>query len=125
MGKISYDVRQWYLSELSTHLREHGFATEQSDDKSVLSVIWQGQPFCRVNTKGTVFFDPEKMQDTEAEQARTDVVDIARMTNDYIKLMEWAPALNTEGLDGDYRLLSEFCSKFTCFFLILCLRVWH
>lgn len=50
MEKISYDVRQWYLPELSAHLREHGFATEQPDSESALSVIWQDRPLCRVNT---------------------------------------------------------------------------
>lgn len=107
MSKISNDVRQWYLSELSTHLREHGFTTEQSDGESVLSVIWQDQPLCRVNTKGIVFYDSEKAWEG-AKQARDRVVDLAKMTNEYIRLMEWAPALNAEGLEGDYRLLSEF-----------------
>lgn len=108
MGNIRYDIRQWYFSELSIHLREHGFATEQADGESLLSVIWKDQPLCRVNTKGIVFFDSEKVWETGAKMARDRVVDLAKMTNEYIRLMEWAPDLNAEGLDGDYRLLSEF-----------------
>ena len=108
MGNIRYDIRQWYFSELSMHLQEQGFATEQIDDEPALSVIWQDRPLCRVNTKGIVFYDPEKVQEPDAKMARNRVVALAKMTNEYIRLMEWAPDLNAEGLDGDYRLLSEF-----------------
>lgn len=108
MSKISNDVRQWYLSELSAHLREHGFTAKQLRDEPALSVTWQDQPLCSVNEKGFVFYDSEKVQEAGAKQARDRVVDLAKMTNEYIRLMEWAPALNVEGLDGGYRLLSEF-----------------
>ena len=101
MENVRYDIRQWYFSELSKHLQEYGFAAEQVDGEPALSVIWQDQPLCRVNTKGIVFFDSEKMRETGAKVARDRVVDLAKMTNEYIRLMEWAPDLNAEGLDGD------------------------
>ena len=43
-----------------------------------------------------------------AQDALQSVIDIAKMTSEYMAILETAPRLKASGLTGDYRVLADF-----------------
>ena len=94
-----------YLAEVSLRLQRAGFTIKPEEDGR-LAVGQDSQRLCRVNAKGTVFYDQDSV--SESDQALQQVIDIARMTSEYMRQMERAPELKAIGLESGYKLLGEF-----------------
>lgn len=101
-------IRKYY-AEVGLRLREAGFGAGPPED-AVLPIGWQGIPLCRIGPGGGVTFKPEVRESEELAPQLDKAVCIARTTAQYIGIMEGAPPLKARGLDGDYRLLSEYGS---------------
>ena len=83
-----------YLEETATRLRQNGFTVEPIEDHH-LPVCWEKGRLSRVSGKGSVLY-------------RQAVIDTAKMTSEYIAILETAPRLKASGLDGGCRILADF-----------------
>lgn len=99
-------IRKYY-AEVSLRLREAGFGAEPLES-GVLPVGWQGIPLCRISPDGCVLFKSEVRESEELAPQLDKAVHVARITSEYMGIMENAPPLKARDLDGDYRLLSEY-----------------
>ena len=50
----------------------------------------------------------ENVDSIRAQDALQTVIDTAKMTSEYMAILEIAPRLKASGLDGDYRVLADF-----------------
>ena len=98
-----YEAR--YLAEVSLRLQRAGFTVNPEEDGR-LAVERDSQRLCRVNAKGTVFYDQDTV--AESDQILQQTIDIAKITSEYMRQMERAPELKAIGLDSGYKLLGEF-----------------
>ena len=96
-----------YLEETATRLRQNGFTVEPIEDHH-LPVCWEKGRLCRVSGKGSVLYRQECVDVPGAQDALQSVIDIAKMTSEYMAILETAPRLKASGLDGDYRILADF-----------------
>ena len=55
-----------------------------------------------------MLYRQENMDSIRAQDALQTVIDIAKMTSEYMAILETAPRLKASGLDGDYRILADF-----------------
>ena len=96
-----------YLEEARIPLHRAGFGTLPLEGEQ-LPVLWNGAPLCRITGKGSVFYRREDVDTPQAEDALFRVEDIAAKTLEYMTAMEAAPQLKASGLEGDYRILTDF-----------------
>ena len=96
-----------YLEELKISLVHAGFELERIEDQH-LPVCWEKGRLCRVSGKGSVLYRQENVDSIRAQDALQTVIDIAKMTSEYMAILETAPRLKASGLDGDYRILADF-----------------
>ena len=96
-----------YLEELKISLVHAGFEPERIEDQH-LPVRWENHYLCRVSGKGSVLYRQENVDSIRAQDALQTVIDIAKMTSEYMAILETAPQLKASGLDGDYRILADF-----------------
>ena len=96
-----------YLEEVRIPLHRAGVGTLPVEGDQ-LPVLWNGAPLCRVSGKGSVLYRQENVDSIRAQDALQTVIDIAKMTSEYMAILETAPRLNASGLDGDYRVLADF-----------------
>ena len=96
-----------FLEETATRLRQNGFTVEPIEDHH-LPVCWEKGRLCRVSGKGSVLYRQECVDVPGAQDALRAVIDIAKMTSEYMAILETAPLLKASGLDGDYRILADF-----------------
>ena len=96
-----------YLEETATRLRQNGFTVEPIEDHH-LPVCWEKGRLCRVSGKGSVLYRQERVDIPGAQDALQTVIDTAKMTSEYMAILETAPRLKASGLDGDYRILADF-----------------
>ena len=96
-----------YLEETATRLRQNGFTVEPIEDHP-LPVCWEKGRLCRVSGKGSVLYRQERVDALGAQDALQAVIDTAKMTSEYMAILETAPRLKASGLDGDYRILADF-----------------
>ena len=96
-----------FLEETATRLRQNGFTVEPIEDHH-LPVCWEKGRLCRVSGKGSVLYRQECVDVPGAQDALQSVIDIAKMTSEYMAILETAPRLKASGLDGDYRILADF-----------------
>ena len=96
-----------FLEETATRLRQNGFTVEPIEDHH-LPVCWEKGRLCRVSGKGSVLYRQENVDSIRAQDALQTVIDTAKMTSEYMAILEIAPRLNASGLDGDYRVLADF-----------------
>ena len=96
-----------YLEETATRLRQNGFTVEPIEDHH-LPVCWEKGRLCRVSGKGSVLYRQENVDSIRAQDALQTVIDTAKMTSEYMVILETAPRLKASGLDGDYRILADF-----------------
>ncbi len=94
-----------YFAELSKCLHRQGFAVEPVTD-GLLTANWQDAVLCHFEGDGGIRYP--STADPKRKAAVDRAYGIARMTAEYMKLMDQAPPLKADGLEGDYRLLSEF-----------------
>lgn len=96
-----------YLGEVRACLHRAGFETTQIKDSQLL-VEWNGTPLCRITGKGSVLCRREDVNTSQAENAFLCVEDIAARTLEYMTIMETAPSLKADGLEGGYKVLADF-----------------
>ena len=99
-------IRKYY-AEVGIRLREAGFGAGPPES-GVLPVGWQGIPLCRISPGGGVTFKPEVRESEDLAPQLDKVIRMAKITAEYMNVMEDAPPLKARDLDGDYRLLSEY-----------------
>ena len=98
-----------YLEETAIRLRQNGFMVEPIEDHH-LPVCWEKGRLCRVSGKGSVLYRQENVDSIRAQDALRTVIDTAKMTSEYMAILETAPLLKASGLTGDYRVLADFGS---------------
>ena len=98
-----------FLEETAIRLRQNGFTVEPIEDHH-LPVRWEKGRLCRVSSKGSVLYRQECVDVPGAQDALETVIDTAKMTSEYMAILETAPLLKASGLDGDYRVLADFGS---------------
>ena len=96
-----------YLEETATRLRQNGFTVEPIEDHH-LPVYWEKGHLCRVSGKGSVLYRQERVDALGAQDALQAVIDTAKMTSEYMAILEYAPQLKATDLTGDYRILADF-----------------
>ena len=96
-----------YLEETATRLRQNGFTVEPIEDHH-LPVCGEKGRLCRVSGKGSVLYRQERVDALGAQDALQAVIDTAKMTSEYMAILEYAPQLKATELTGDYRILADF-----------------
>lgn len=96
-----------FLEETAIRLRQNGFTVEQIEDHH-LPVRWEKGRLCRVSGKGSVLYRQERVDALGAQDALQAVIDTAKMTSEYMAILETATLLKAGGLTGDYRILADF-----------------
>ena len=98
-----------YLEETAIRLRQNGFTVEPIEDHH-LPVCWEKGRLCRISGKGSVLYRQECVDVPGAQDALQAVIDTAKMTSEYMAILETATLLKASGLTGDYRVLADFSS---------------
>ena len=57
-----------------------------------------------------VLYRQENVDSVRTQDALQSVIDTAKMTSEYMAILETAPRLKASGLTGDYRVLADFGS---------------
>ena len=98
-----------FLEETAIRLRQNGFTVEPIEDHH-LPVCWKKGRLCRISGRGSVLYRQECVDVPGAQDALQTVIDTAKMTSEYMAILESAPRLKASGLTGDYRVLADFGS---------------
>ena len=96
-----------YLEETATRLRQNGFTVAPIEHHH-MPVCWEKGRLCRISGKGSVLYRQENMDSIRAQDALQVVIDTAKMTSEYMAILEYAPQLKATDLTGDYRILADF-----------------
>ena len=96
-----------FLEETAIRLRQNGVTVEPIEDHH-LPVWWEKGRLCRISGRGSVLYRQECVDSVRAQDALQSVIDTAKMTSEYMAILETAPRLKASGLDGDYRILADF-----------------
>ena len=96
-----------FLEETAIRLRQNGFTVEPIKDQH-LPVRWEGHYLCRISGRGNVLYRQECVDVPGAQDALQAVIDTAKMTSEYMAILETALWLKVGGLTGDYRVLADF-----------------
>ena len=96
-----------FLEETAIQLRQNGFTVEPIEDHH-LPVCWEKGRLCRISGKGSVLYRQENMDSIRTQNALQSVIDTAKMTSEYMAILETAPRLKASGLTGEYRVLADF-----------------
>ena len=107
MNDQNETVQLRFLEETAIRLRQNGFTVEPIEDQH-LPVRWEKGRLCRVSGKGSVLYRQENMDSIRAQDALQVVIDTAKMTSEYMAILEYAPQLKATDLTGDYRILADF-----------------
>ena len=95
-----------FLEETAIRLRQNGFTVEPIEDHH-LPVRWEKGRLCRISGRCSVLYRQECAAPS-AQDALQTVINIAKMTSEYMAILETAPRLKASGLHGDYRVLADF-----------------
>ena len=96
-----------YLEETAINLARAGFDTGQIEERH-LPVGWNGNDLCQVSCADSVRYRRQEVEISSAQEKLQKVIDIAKATMEYMTMLEQAPQLQAEGLEGDYRILANF-----------------
>ena len=107
MNNSSTEQQLRYLKEVCFSIHRAGFRTKPLEDCQLL-VQWNDMPLCRISGKGSVLYRQENVDSIWAQDALQSVIDTAKMTSEYMAILETAPFLKASGLHGDYRVLTDF-----------------
>ncbi len=107
MNEQNETTQLGFLEETATRLRQNGFTVEPIEDHH-LPVCWEKGRLCRISGKGSVLYRQENMDSIRAQDALQAVIDTAKMTSEYMAILEYAPQLKATDLTGDYRILADF-----------------
>lgn len=97
-----------YFRELTRNLRHEGLSIKPETPDGLLPVELDRMLLCRITDTGGVRYRAEDTADEHRSAALNKVIDIAKITAEYMRQMETAPQLTASSLTGDYRLLAEF-----------------
>ena len=97
------------LEETAIRLLQNGFTVEPIEDHH-LPVCWEKGRLCRISGRGSVLYRQENVDGIGAQDALQAVIDTAKMTSEYMVILETALRLKVGGLTGDYRVLADFGS---------------
>ena len=98
-----------FLEETAIRLRQNGFTVEPIEDHH-LPVCWKKGRLCLISGRGSVLYRQECVDVPGAQDALQAVIDTAKMTSEYMAILETATLLKASGLTGDYRVLADFSS---------------
>ena len=107
MNDQSETAQLRFLEETAIRLRQNGFTVEPIEDHH-LPVCWEKGRLCRISGKGSVLYRQERVDALGAQDALQAVIDTAKMTSEYMAILEYAPQLKATDLTGDYRILADF-----------------
>ena len=107
MGNQNGAAQLRYLEEIAARFHRMGFEAMPVEDQR-LPVKWNGSYLCRISGRGSVLYRQEDADSTKAQDALHGVIDTAKMTSEYMAILEHAPQLKASGLVGDYRILADF-----------------
>ena len=96
-----------FLEETAIRLLQNGFTVEPIEDHH-LPVCWKKGRLCRISGRGCVLYRQECVDVPGAQDALQTVIDTAKMTSEYMAILEYAPQLKATDLTGDYRILADF-----------------
>ena len=96
-----------FLEETAIRLQQNGFTVEPIEDHH-LPVCWEKERLCRISGRCSVLYRQENVDCIRAQDALQAVIDTAKMTSEYMAILETAPLLKAGGLTGDYRVLADF-----------------
>ena len=88
-----------FLEETAIRLRQNGFTVEPIEDHH-LPVCWEKGCLCRISGKGSVLYRQEHVDALGAQDALQAVIDTAKMTSEYMAILEYAPQLKVTDLPG-------------------------
>ena len=98
-----------FLEETAIRLLQNGFTVEPIEDHH-LPVCWKKGRLCLISGRGSVLYRHECVDFPGAQDALQAVIDTAKMTSEYMAILETATLLKASGLTGDYRVLADFSS---------------
>lgn len=96
-----------FFTEIGIALRRNGFDASPPTD-GLMPIFLDGLPLCRITETGSVRYRDADIGSAESENALHEVTQTAETVAEYIKFMNAAPLLKTQGLDEEYRLLADF-----------------
>ena len=96
-----------FLEETAIRLLQNGFTVEPIEDHH-LPVCWKKGRLCLISGRGSVLYRQECVDVPGAQDALQAVIDTAKMTSEYMAILETATLLKASGLTGDYRILADF-----------------
>ena len=96
-----------YLEEIAACLRRMGFETMPMENQH-LPIKWNGSYLCRISGRGSVLYQEADVKRANAQDALHSIIDTAKMTSEYMAILDHAPQLKASGLVGDYRVLADF-----------------
>ena len=96
-----------FIEETANQLRQNGFTVEPIEDHHLPVSVEKGR-LCRVSGKGSVLYRQENVDNIRTQDALQTVIDTAKMTSEYMAILEYAPQLKATDLTGDYRILADF-----------------
>ena len=76
-----------FLEETANRLRQNGFTVEPIEDHH-LPVRWEKGRLCRIAGKGSVLYRQEGVDSVRAQDALQSVIDTAKMTSEYMAILE-------------------------------------
>ena len=98
-----------YLEELKIGLVHADFEPERIEDQH-LPVRWEKGRLYRISGRGSMLYRQECVDVPGAQDALQAVIDTAKMTSEYMAILETALRLKVGGLTGDCRVLADFGS---------------
>ncbi|MEG1505857.1 MAG: hypothetical protein RR369_05935, partial [Lachnospiraceae bacterium] len=96
-----------YFAELARVLARKDIKTA-SPENGRLPILLGNYSIGRVEPSGTMCLTPEDLQTPETSELYFRVAPIANMVKEYMSAMEHAPPLHADGLNEEYKLLTEF-----------------
>ena len=95
-----------FLEETAIRPRQNGFTVEPIEDHH-LPVCWKKGRLCRISGKGSVLYRQENVDSIWAQDALQSVIDTAKMTSEYMAILEYALRLKASGLTGDLTSVTQ------------------
>ena len=96
-----------YLEEHKIGLVHADFEPERIEDQH-LPVRWEKGRLYRISGRVSMLYRQECVDVPGAQDALRAVIDTAKMTSEYMAILEYAPQLKATDLTGDYRILADF-----------------
>lgn len=96
-----------YLRELTLNLRREGFTVSPEAD-GLLPVALDGQHLCTAPERGGIRYRKEDAVIETQTAALDKVIDITRVTAEYMRQLEAVPFLKASGLSEEFKLAGQF-----------------